>query len=62
MKDLIYVGAGRFLVGIPATDLTVDQVAELAEQRGLSAAELLALLSRSGIYSVKPSKPAPQET
>lgn len=59
MSDLRYVGEGRALVGIPTTDLTAAEVAALAEQRGVDAAEFGALLVRSGIYSAKPpSKPS----
>lgn len=40
--DLTYVGGGAYLPGIPATDLTADEIAA----RGLDPADLLA----SGLY------------
>lgn len=60
MNDLVYVGP-RHLVGIPATDLTAAEVAALAEQRGVAAAELRSILVRSGLYSPKPPSKAPAE-
>jgi len=60
VSDLRYVGKGRHLVGIPATDLTAAEVEVLAERRGITPAALQALLVRSGLYSTKPSS-APAE-
>lgn len=63
MKDLIYVGDGRFLTGIPDTDLTAAEIAALADQRHTTAADLFKALVGSGLYSPKqPAKPAPAET
>ena len=63
MKDLEYIGDGRFLAGIPDTDLGVDDIAALAAQRGVAAADLFERLTKSGLYqpkkpSSKPSAPA----
>ena len=54
MSDLKYVGEGRHLVGIPTLNLTAAEVAVLAEQRGVAAAELRAVLVRSGLYKATP--------
>ena len=52
-KDFQYVGDG-YLNGIPATDLTADEI----EARGLDPADLLA----SGLYvEAKPKKDEPAE-
>jgi hypothetical protein len=59
VSDVRYVGKGQALVGIPNTDLTAAEVAALADQRGVAADELEALLVRSGLYAAKPpSKPS----
>lgn len=50
-EGLTYVGDGRFLPGIPATDLSEDDIKAL----GVKANDLLA----SGLYEeAKPAKPA----
>jgi len=51
MRGLVYVGGGRFLPGIPATDLTVAQLANLAGKRGETIATLRARLVASGLYA-----------
>jgi len=50
MKGLTYIGRGRFIVGIPATDLTAAQVAALARKRGEQPSALRARLIASGCY------------
>ena len=45
---LFYVGDGRFLVGVPTSDLTAQDLA----LRGLSEKDLIA----SGLYAKKPAK------
>lgn len=49
---LRYVGAGRFIPGIPGRDLETAELDVLAaaERRVKSPKELLELLKRSGIY------------
>ena len=50
MTDMKYRGRGRFLVGVPARDLTSDEVARLPEH-------LRRRMSASGLYeAVKPPK------
>lgn len=61
MTQLRYVGDGRFVVGIPTTDLTVAEVAVLAEQLGVAVAELERTLVESGLYQAKPPKSAEVE-
>lgn len=51
MKGLTYIGRGRFIVGIPATDLTAGQIAVLAAKRGESTNELRRRLIASGCYT-----------
>lgn len=51
MKGLTYIGRGRFVVGIPATDLTAGQIANLARKRGESPANLRTRLIASGCYT-----------
>ena len=51
MKGLTYIGRGRFIVGIPATDLTAAQLAALAAKRGESIVKLRARLIASGCYT-----------
>ena len=50
MKGLTYIGRGRFVVGIPATDLTAADIAALARDRGESTNSLRARLIASGCY------------
>lgn len=50
-KDVLtYTGDGRFLVGIPATDLTDDEIGILAAKRGVTPAQLRKTLIESGLY------------
>ena len=44
-----YRGGGRFLIGVPARDLTRDEVARLPER-------LRSRLVASGLYVVSPTK------
>lgn len=53
MIDLTYIGKGRFLVGIPATDLPAYSLATLAARRGESVVELQRRLMASGLYTRK---------
>lgn len=53
MIDLVYVGKGRFLVGIPATSLPASAVAGLAAQHGESVITLTRRLLASGLYVKK---------
>lgn len=55
--ELTYVGNGRFLVGIPATDLTHMSLATLAETRGVKPDTLRAKLLASGLYAESKVKP-----
>lgn len=50
MNDLTYIGQGRFLVGIPATDLPRYSLATLAARRGESVVDLQRQLLASGLY------------
>ena len=56
MSALVYVGDGRFLPGIPAADLTADQVAVIARKRGLSFTAMRARLVASGLYALARSR------
>ena len=47
--DLLYVGDGAYLNGVPARDLTSDEI----EARDLKVADLLA----SGLYAKPPKTP-----
>lgn len=49
--DLIYVGDGRYLNGVPATDLSTASIAALAEKRGVKPDSLRASLLASGLYA-----------
>lgn len=51
MKGLVYTGDGRFLPGVPATDLTDGAIAAIARKRGLSSTVLRARLIASGLYA-----------
>lgn len=55
--SLIYIGKGRAVVGIPATDLTDDELAALAKRRNRK--DLRRELVESGVYAenVKEKKP-----
>jgi len=48
-----YVGKGQFIVGIPADDLTDEQIEALAAKRGVKPAELRKELIESGLYAGK---------
>lgn len=48
-----YVGKGRFIVGIPAEDLTDEDIAKLAAKRGVKPADLRKQLEESGLYAGK---------
>lgn len=50
MNDLIYIGQGRFLVGVPAIDLPRYSLATLAARCGESVVELQRRLLASGLY------------
>lgn len=47
---LTYIGAGAALFDIPARDISEDELIELAERLGLSAAALQENLLTSGLY------------
>lgn len=51
-----YVGKGRFIVGIPADDLTDEQVDALAAKRNVKPADLRKDLIASGLYAGKEAK------
>lgn len=51
--SLKYTGKGRHIVGVPATDLTDDEIADLAKRRDLDPAELRKDLIASGVYAPK---------
>jgi hypothetical protein len=51
--NLTYTGKGRAVVGIPATDLTDDELAALAKRRNVKAADLRRDLIASGVYAEK---------
>jgi hypothetical protein len=51
--SLIYTGEGRAVVGIPAKNLTDDELAALAQRRNLKAADLRRDLIASGVYAEK---------
>jgi len=53
MNDLIYVGKGKFLVGIPATDLPRYSLSTLAARSGESVVDLQRRLLASGLYRRK---------
>ena len=56
---LRYRGKGRFVVGVPATDLSADDVARLG---GADPAAFRARLIKTGVYApALPEKPAPKE-
>lgn len=58
MSELTYAGKGRFLVGIPADDLSTEDVAAIAHRRGKTAGQLRKELVDSGLYrDTKPAKP-----
>lgn len=48
--DIAYIGKGRFMVGIPDTDLTTADVAALAKSRHTTPAQLRKQLIESGLY------------
>ena len=53
-----YVGDGRFLPGIPTTELNAGQIAVIARKRGLTSAAMRARLVASGLYApVRSRKP-----
>ena len=57
-SDLVYVGDGRFLPGIPTTDLDGGRIAVIARKRGLTVAAMRARLVASGLYApVRSKKP-----
>lgn len=56
MKQLAYIGDGRFTHGIPDTDLSADDIAALAEAKGKKPAELTKELVESGLYKAKAEK------
>lgn len=51
MRGLVYIGDGRFLPGIPATDLSAAQIAAIARDRGQTPGYLRAWLVTSGLYA-----------
>ena len=51
--DLRYIGKGRFLVGVPATDIPHPSLVTLATRRGESVIELQRRLLASGLYVKK---------
>ena len=53
MNDFRYVGQGRFLVGIPATDIPRYSLPTLAARRGENVADLQRRLMASGLYMRK---------
>lgn len=55
-RGLTYAGDGRFLIGIPADELSPLDIAVLAEKRGKTSGQLRKELLESGLY--RESKPA----
>jgi hypothetical protein len=50
-KDVLYyAGDGRFLIGIPTTDLTPDELEATAARLNVTAAQLRKKAVDSGIY------------
>jgi hypothetical protein len=56
MTDLVYVGGGRFMPGVPARDLTLRDIGQLARKRGETVAATRHRLIGSGLYRF-PAKP-----
>lgn len=57
MTALRYRGKGRFIVGVPATDLTSDDIARLAGP--VNPAKIRVALIATGLYESVP-KPTPK--
>lgn len=51
--NLVYAGEGRFLVGIPADELSEIDLAVIAQKRGKTEAQLRKELIDSGLYAEK---------
>lgn len=61
---LTYVGNGAAIVGIPASDLSNEELSDIAARENLSLAELEGLLIKRGLYksaSKASAKSAPKE-
>lgn len=63
---LTYIGNGKHITGIPARDLTADDISRIAGDLAMPESELIELLISRGIYSrpvTKASKKTePKET
>lgn len=53
---LRYSGDGRYLIGIPDTDLTDEDIKALAEKRGQTPAQLRKSLLDSDLYTEEKDK------
>jgi hypothetical protein len=51
-----YIGNDRFIPGIPARDLTDDDLTQLAAKRGKTPTQLRKELTDSGLYSAGKEK------
>lgn len=61
---LIYIGKGEWITGIPAQDLSNEELAEIAARENLSLAEMEGLLIKRGLYKSASKvvvKPTPKE-
>lgn len=56
--SLIYTGDGKYIMGVPAQDLSDEDISRLAESFGKSNATYIDELIGSGIYE----KPKPKPT
>lgn len=50
-KEVLTYTGDRFIVGIPAHDLTDDEIAAIAAKRNTTPAALRKTLTESGLYS-----------
>ncbi len=55
---LKYIGDGKHITGIPAQDLTDEDISRLAAVFNYSEADFIALLIQRGLYSQSKTKPA----
>jgi hypothetical protein len=60
MTTCIYNGHGEGIAGVPAQDLTEDDVRKVASDWGISVDETITLLTSRGLYSS--SAPQPKRT
>ena len=54
---LIYIGNGKHITGIPARDLSADDISRIAGDLSMPETELIDLLILRGIYSRVPEPP-----